>query len=113
MTERARQPFWCTAPGRKSGKNLVNPLDAAPDGDSYIICGSAGGAPEDPQWVANLDAIDGPVTVELGTKTVQAEHWVVRPERDDDWERLYGMWRAYWPDTADYGKNTDRKFQSR
>lgn len=39
--------------GRKSGKNFVNPLVAAPDGDSCIVCGSGGGAPEDPQWVAN------------------------------------------------------------
>ena len=51
-------------PGRKSGKNFVNPLVAAPDGDgSYLVCGSGGGAPSDPQWVANLEAIDGPVTV--------------------------------------------------
>jgi len=43
-------------PGRKSGKEFVNPLVAAPYGDSYIICGSAGGALQDPQWVANLEA---------------------------------------------------------
>lgn len=29
-------------PGRKSGKNFVNPLVAAPDGDSYLVCGSGG-----------------------------------------------------------------------
>jgi hypothetical protein len=76
-------------PGRKSGKQFVNPLVAAPFGDSYIVCGSGGGAPQDPQWVANL---------------------AVRPGRDDDWDRLYGVWRAYWPDAAAYEKNTDRKF---
>ena len=97
-------------PGRKSGKEFVNPLVAAPDGDSYIVCASAGGAPTDPQWLANLEALNGPVTVELGADTVQADHRVVRPGRDDDWERLYGVWRAYWPDAAEYEKNTDRKF---
>jgi deazaflavin-dependent oxidoreductase (nitroreductase family) len=97
-------------PGRRSGKNFVHPLVAAPDGDSYLVCGSLGGAPEDPQWVANLEAVDGPVTVELGADTVQADHRVVRPGRDDDWERLYGVWRAYWPDAAEYEKKTDRKF---
>jgi deazaflavin-dependent oxidoreductase (nitroreductase family) len=97
-------------PGRRSGKEFVNPLVAAADGDSYIVCGSGGGSPTDPQWVANLEAIDGPVTVELGTVTARADHRVVRAGRDEDWARLYGVWRAYWPDAADYEKNTDRKF---
>ncbi len=97
-------------PGRKSGKQFVNPLVAAPHGDSYIVCGSAGGAPQDPQWVANLEAVDGPVTIELGTGPAQADHRVVRAGRDDDWDRLYGVWRAYWLDAATYEKQTDRKF---
>ncbi|HEX5198824.1 nitroreductase/quinone reductase family protein [Paractinoplanes rhizophilus] len=96
--------------GRKSGKNFVNPLVAAPFNGSYIVCGSAGGAPGDPQWVANLEAVDGPVTVELGADTLKADHRVVRPGRDDDWDKLYGVWRAYWPDAADYETKTDRKF---
>jgi deazaflavin-dependent oxidoreductase (nitroreductase family) len=95
--------------GRKSGKEFVNPLVAAPDGDSYVVCGSAGGAPADPQWVANLEATDGPVTIELGADTLEAEHRVVRPG-DADWDRLYAVWRAYWPDAADYETKTDRKF---
>jgi len=41
---------------------------------------------------------------------VQADHRVVRAGRDDDWDRLYGVWRAYWPDAAEYEKKTDRKF---
>jgi deazaflavin-dependent oxidoreductase (nitroreductase family) len=96
--------------GRKSGKEYVNPAVAAPDAGAYIICGSAGGAPDDPQWIANLEAAEGPVTVELGADTVQADHRVVRAGRDADWERLYGVWRAYWPDAADYETKTDRKF---
>src|SRR5262245_10458761 len=98
------------APGRKSGRDLVNPLVAAPYEGSYIVCGSAGGAPETPQWVANVEAVDGPVTIELGAQTRPADHRVVRPERDADWETLYGVWRAYWPDAADYETKTDRKF---
>ena len=97
-------------PGRKSGKEFINPLVAAPDGDSYIVCGSAGGAPADPEWVANLEALDGTVTIELGAETRTAGYRVVRPGRDDDWDRLYGIWRAYWPDAADYETKTDRKF---
>jgi deazaflavin-dependent oxidoreductase (nitroreductase family) len=97
-------------PGRKTGNLTVNPLVAAPQGDGYIICGTAGGAPDDPQWVANLEALDGPVTIELGSETLEAEHRVVRLDRDEDWAQLYGIWRAYLPDTADYETKTDRKF---
>lgn len=96
-------------PGRKTGKVTINPLVAAPDGDSFVVCGSGGGAPQDPQWVANLEALDGPVTIELGRDTVLADHKVVRPG-DADWDRLYGLWRAYWPDAADYETKTERKF---
>jgi deazaflavin-dependent oxidoreductase (nitroreductase family) len=96
-------------PGRRSGRDYVNPLVAAPDGDAYVVCGSGGGAPEDPEWVANLEAAPRPVTIELGADTVPADCTVVRPGQPD-WERLYGIWRAYWPDAADYEKKTDRKF---
>jgi|SRR5689334_2355223 deazaflavin-dependent oxidoreductase (nitroreductase family) len=95
--------------GRKSGKEYVNPLVAAPDGDAYVVCASMGGAPADPQWVANLEAGPGTVTIELGAETVEAAYQVVRPDQPE-WERLYGIWRAYWPDAAEYEKKTDRKF---
>jgi deazaflavin-dependent oxidoreductase (nitroreductase family) len=95
--------------GRRSGTEYVNPLVAAPDGDGYVICGSMGGAPTDPLWVANLAAASGSATIELGTKTVKADYTVVRPD-DSNWERLYGIWRAYWPDAAEYETRTTRKF---
>jgi deazaflavin-dependent oxidoreductase (nitroreductase family) len=95
--------------GRRTGKVYVNPLVAAPDGDAYVVCGSAAGAPDDPQWIANLEAATSPVTVELGAETRKADYEVVRPG-DPRWERLWGIWRAYWPDAAEYEKKTDRKF---
>ncbi|MEV4515796.1 nitroreductase/quinone reductase family protein [Dactylosporangium sp. NPDC049525] len=95
--------------GRRTGKQNINPLVAAPVGDDYVICGSQGGAPTDPQWIANLEAASGPATVELGTETVKADYTVVRAG-DADWEQLYGAWRAYWPAAADYEQKTDRKF---
>lgn len=95
--------------GPKTGREYVNPLVAAPDGDTWVVCGSAGGAPSDPQWVAALEAADGPLTIELGADTLSADVTVVRPGAPD-WERLYGIWRAYWPDAADYETRTDRKF---
>jgi deazaflavin-dependent oxidoreductase (nitroreductase family) len=95
--------------GRRSGKEYVTPLVAAPEGDDYVICGSLGGAPTDPEWFGNLEAATGPVTVEIGTKTVEADCTVVRPG-EPEWEHLYGVWKAYWPDAAEYEKKTERKF---
>jgi deazaflavin-dependent oxidoreductase (nitroreductase family) len=95
--------------GRRSGKEYVNPLVAAPDGDGYVVCGSAGGAPDDPQWMANLEVAGGPATIEIGTETRKADYEVVR-HGDPRWERLWGVWRDYWPDAQEYVKKTDRKF---
>lgn len=95
--------------GRASGKEYVTPLVAAADGDAYIICGSLGGAPKDPAWVANVEEGPGEVTIELGDKTLRASTTVVRPGQPD-WERLYEIWAEYWPDAKEYEKNTDRKF---
>lgn len=95
--------------GRRSGKEYVNPLVAAPDGDAYVVCATMGGSPTDPQWIANLEAASGPVTIELGPDTVKADCTVVRAG-NPEWERLYGIWREYWPGAADYEKRTDRKF---
>jgi deazaflavin-dependent oxidoreductase (nitroreductase family) len=95
--------------GRRSGREFVTPLVAAPDGDAYVICGSLAGAPEDPQWVANLEAATGPATIELGAATFTVDYQVVRAG-DPRWAELYGIWRDYWPATVEYEQQTDRKF---
>jgi deazaflavin-dependent oxidoreductase (nitroreductase family) len=95
--------------GRRSGKEFVTPLVAAPDGDAYVICGSLGGAPQDPEWVANLEAATGPATIELGPAKISVDYDVIRPG-DPEWADSYGVWREYWPDALEYEKKTDRKF---
>jgi deazaflavin-dependent oxidoreductase (nitroreductase family) len=95
--------------GRVSGQEFVTPLVAAPDADTYVICGSGAGAPKDPQWVANLEAAAGPVTIELGAATLSVDYEVVRAG-DPDWAELYRIWRDYWPDARDYEKKTTRRF---
>jgi deazaflavin-dependent oxidoreductase (nitroreductase family) len=95
--------------GRRSGQEFITPLVAAPDADTYVVCGSGGGAPKDPQWVANLEAATGPVTIELGAATLRVPYEVVRPG-DPAWADLYEIWRDYWPATSEYEKKTDRRF---
>ncbi len=59
------------------------------------------------QIIEQFRANDGVLGGHWEGKTVLL---LVRPGRDADWERLYGVWRAYWPDAADYETKTDRKF---
>jgi deazaflavin-dependent oxidoreductase (nitroreductase family) len=94
--------------GRKTGQARLNPLVYATDGDNFLICGSMGGAPKDPDWVANAAAMSE-VTIEVGGDKLQATPKLVAPT-EADWERVYGLWAAYWPDATEYEKNTTRKF---
>jgi deazaflavin-dependent oxidoreductase (nitroreductase family) len=95
--------------GRRSGQERVTPLVAASDGDSYLVCGSMGGADEDPLWVANIEAGSGETTIEVGDRTLRVKTTVVR-STSPQWQRLYGVWKAYWPDAAQYETRTARKF---
>ncbi|MEU6217889.1 nitroreductase/quinone reductase family protein [Streptomyces sp. NPDC047022] len=94
--------------GRRSGRARVNPLVYAVDGASFLVCGSSRGAEIDPAWVANVAAMRE-VTVEVGDRVLRATPTVVR-HASPDWERLYGIWSASWPDSAEYETRTTRRF---
>jgi deazaflavin-dependent oxidoreductase (nitroreductase family) len=93
--------------GRKSGREFVHPLLYLAHEDSYLLVGSAGGAPEEPAWVGNLAAMQE-VTIEVGGRTLTATPAVLRegPERD----RLYAALVDYWPDLREYETHTTRTF---
>jgi len=95
--------------GRRTGQERVTPAVAASDGDSYLVSGSMGGAPQDPLWVANIEEGPGETTIEVGDRTLRVKTTVVR-STSPEWERLYGIWKAYWPDAAEYETRTSRKF---
>lgn len=90
--------------GHRSGRPYVTPLVSAIDGDDYLVCGSLGGAPNDPQWVANIEAGDGRTTIEVDDRTLKVSTDVVRAP-SSEWERLYEIWATYWPAARDYEKN--------
>ena len=74
--------------GRRSGEERVNPLVYLPDGGRWVVFGSKGGAPTDPDWVRNLEA-DPSVTIEVGTETIPVRARVTRddPERAEFYAR--------------------------
>jgi deazaflavin-dependent oxidoreductase (nitroreductase family) len=95
--------------GRRTGQERIVPLVSASDGDAYLVVGSMGGAPKDPVWVGNIEAGPGEATIEVGDQTLRVKTTVVRPT-SADWERLYGIWSEYWPDSKEYETHTTRKF---
>ncbi len=94
-----------TTTGRKSGERRTTPLIHRTDGDRYVVVASKGGAPEHPDWFANLSA--GP-DVEV---QVKGERFAVEPSvaEGEERERLWKAMAEVWPDYDDYAKRTDRE----
>jgi deazaflavin-dependent oxidoreductase (nitroreductase family) len=91
--------------GHKTGRERVNPLVYLPDGDRWVVFGSKGGSPADPDWVRNLEA-NPDVTIEVGTTSVPVRAVEIlreEPERDD----LYSRQVARRPAFAEYEVKTD------
>jgi deazaflavin-dependent oxidoreductase (nitroreductase family) len=60
-----------TVPGRKSGLPRTTPVGYFEDAGSYLVVGSGGGMPDDPQWFKNLRATTS-ADVEIGRKLFTA-----------------------------------------
>lgn len=93
--------------GRRTGAERIKPLLYLPDGESFVLVGSAGGAADEPLWVANVEAMPE-VTVEVGARTVTTRPTVLREGQER--ERLYPRFVEYWPDLLEYQTHTDRQF---
>ena len=98
-----------TAKGRKSGEAITTPLVYGRDGKDYVIVASKGGAPDNPKWLANLEAnplVECEVANAQGTETFKARARVAhnRAERD----RLFNEMTKIWPDYANYQARTER-----
>jgi deazaflavin-dependent oxidoreductase (nitroreductase family) len=97
-----------TAKGAKSGEAITTPLVHGREGKDYIIVASKGGAPDNPQWFANIKAspeVECEVACDNGTETFKARaRVVVGAERD----RLFKEMCKIWPSYADYQTRTSR-----
>ena len=84
-TMRGLPVLLLTVPGRKTGLPRTTPISYIRDGDRYVVTGSAGGTPTEPQWFKNLRAATRadiqvgpasiPVTVEVASPTERARLW--------------------------------------
>jgi F420H(2)-dependent quinone reductase len=91
--------------GRKSGTVRKTPLMKVRDGDRYAVVASMGGAPEHPQWYANLTA-DPHVSVQDGPEVRDFTAREVTGEEKAEW---WAKATAVWPDYDDYQEKTGRE----
>jgi len=94
-----------TTTGRSSGEERTTPLIHRLDGDRYIVVASKGGAPEDPDWFANMEA-DPEAEVQVLSDRVPGRMSIaLGAER----ARLWGHMVEVWPDYESYQAKTDRE----
>jgi len=72
-----------TVKGRKSGRPFSTPVAYFERDGGWLVVGSAGGQPSDPQWFKNLRAADSAV-VEVGARRVEVAARVLEGEERDD-----------------------------
>jgi deazaflavin-dependent oxidoreductase (nitroreductase family) len=92
--------------GAKSGAARTTPLMYRSNGsDSWVIFASAGGAPKNPAWFANLQA-DPDVSIEVGTDTIAVR---ARVAEGAEREALWSAQQAEIPTFADYEARANRE----
>ena len=90
--------------GAKTGRPQTVVLNHLPDGDRFVVFGTKGGAPTDPDWVRNVLADKSP-TVETGTETIAVRAVdITGPERDELYARQVERRSIF----ADYPTKTTR-----
>jgi F420H(2)-dependent quinone reductase len=94
-----------THTGNKTGAVRKSPLMRVTDGNTYVLVGSVGGAPKNPEWVANLRAKP---EIELRDLTVVRKMRVREVTDVGERARLWTLAVAAFPPYADYEKKTQR-----
>lgn len=93
-----------TTVGARSKKLRKTPLIRVTDGTNYLVVGSMGGAPNNPNWVHNLRANR---TAELRDGAVVREY-SVRELAGDEKAQWWARATEVWPDYDEYQASTDR-----
>ena len=92
--------------GNRTGAIRKTPLMRVKEGNKYVLVGSKGGAPKNPEWVYNLRA-DG--NVEIRDET---EVYAMRVREVVDGEERARLWEvavAAFPPYEEYQSRTERR----
>lgn len=95
-----------THKGNKTGAVRKSPLMRVKDGNTYVLVGSQGGAPKDPEWVHNLRADP---KVQIRDLTVVTPMRVREVIDTGERARLWALAVAAFPPYADYQVKTTRQ----
>ncbi len=100
------QQVLLTTVGRKSGKARTVQLGAVPEGDGWVVIGSAGGSDADPNWWLNMVANPN-VTVQVNGDVIKLRmQEITNPaEYDRVWNTVVATSKGY----ANYPTKTSRK----
>ena len=94
-----------TAPGRSSGQLHTVPVAYVERDGAYYLAASAGGRPQEPQWIRNL-RVARSATIEIGRERKAVSVEVLRgAERDAAWNDVIV---AKYPFFADYETKSGR-----
>jgi deazaflavin-dependent oxidoreductase (nitroreductase family) len=97
-------PLLLTTTGRRSGTARTVPLTYLPDGRTFVIVASNGGADRAPAWWLNLRHTPR-ARIQVGRQTIE----VSASEADaDERRRLWPLLTAYNPVYDSYTQITDR-----
>lgn len=95
-----------TNQGNMTGGIRKTPLMRVKDGNNYVLVGSKGGAPKNPDWVYNLRAN---ASVEIRDETEVFNMRVREVEDDAERARLWDLAVAAYPPYEEYQTRTTRK----
>jgi deazaflavin-dependent oxidoreductase (nitroreductase family) len=94
-----------THTGNKTGAVRKTPLMRVKDGARYVLVGSQGGRPKDPEWVHNLRAR---ASIELRDETMVRPMRVHEVTDAAERARLWALAVAAFPPYAEYQTRTSR-----
>ena len=92
--------------GHRTGAVRKTPLMRVKDGDNFVLVGSQGGAPTNPQWVYNLRA---DANVEIRDETEVNSMRVREVEDAGERAQLWQLAVAAFSPYADYQERTTRR----
>ena len=92
--------------GNRTGAIRKTPLMRVKDGNSYVLVGSKGGAPQNPVWVYNLRAN---ANVEVRDETEVYKMRVREVEDEEERARLWELAVAAYPPYEEYQDRTARR----
>ena len=95
-----------THTGNKTGATRKTPLMKVKDGNNYVLVGSVGGAPKNPEWVTNLRANPA---VEIRDLSVVQPMKAREVTDDAERARLWRLAAAAFPPYDEYQAKTQRR----